>query len=353
MQHPDYKHLHRTAFANMGLQLPLDGAKDGDLNTLSMGNARRLTDGSICPEITDTALNQTFGKVLNPTGQNEIPCPETPRDITIDWSHLKLGKRAAVEIKPKVRAIKRALKKWNDEHIQGFKKSLEADLSDRTMPIPTTGYTLQLADVLAMTKMFNAKYGDRGEQILFNNILGLDVFNDNGGIWRAPPPPGDERWVNWEGLQIDGTGNCIPKDAAIRRVLKDVDALNETPRVPRRTLTMNDAADRVRVDRDCLALHLHHQLPQQWERMRSEVYVRTLWKPSANDQMNAEQLKRLNISRAKGIELGISWQDYEQWYNLFQIEVEERMLDTVGQRGVIVSTGLCIFNSLTRHRMFL
>ena len=41
-----------------------------------------------------------------------------------------------------------------------------------------------------------------------------------------------------------------------------------------------------------------------------------------------------------GIELGYTWEEYSVWYNHMQTEVEERMLDVVGQRAVSLKEGM-------------
>lgn len=335
--------MHAQAFANMGLLLPLNGRRDGDLDTLSLGHGRRLIDGDECPTQRAVVLRQSWSKVPNPSGTIDILCPHTPKSLDVDWTHLLAKDQVQEQVDPKLHSIQRALRKWNRNHIECFKSALARDITDRTEPLPVAGCALELADVMAMSKMFNSKFGTpHGEKKLFCDILGLPTYTAKGDILFAARK--GATLVNWKELSTT-SGACIAKDAAIRRVLMDVDALNARATVSIRQLTVAGAVERVSVERDIVAMLLHQQrLPNEWQRMKSAVYVRTLWKPSAGQQPTAEQLTRLNESRMLGIELGFTWEEYSVWYNRLQREVEERMLDVVGQRGVSLKVGM--FNAL-------
>ena len=340
MYDPKFRVLHGESWHNKGLTLPLSGEKDGDMDTIHIGHGRRYTDGTLNRDLRARALDEVYGKVINPDGTIKIDRPETPKDMTRDWGHLKRDDKEEAQCSKKIFQIKRSLRAWNDQHIKCFKACLDSDFSDRSNPLPTAGHILELADVQAMTKMFVKKFGPRGEHKLFNEILGLPVHDENGRIFSAAKKP----LYDWSKVPVL-KGQCIAKDAAIKRVLKEVEAHNTGGDGPLAVLNRTSAADSVGTERDFVFVMLNdEELPREWDHMKGEVYVRTIWKPSAADSMSRQQLDWRNASREKGIEFGYSWMDYDDWYDRFQIEVEERMLDTVAQTDQ--SSNIGTFNEL-------
>ena len=324
MEQPQYLRLHLMSWVNCGFHLPADGSRDDDPNSIVVGHWHCLYNNPWPEELSTEALQQTFCKVVNAQGRLSVPVHDTRRPERIDWECLDDSEPKEFQDDPKVRAIMYALEQWNEKRVKEFNHRLQQDLTQRENPMPTNGFFLETTGVLALTTMFNEKYGEsEGERVLFNDILGLPVFSRKGQIVTMPKTKG--KW-DWRGVP-SGRRLCMRADTALQRITRS-ETLKSQQIGSRTTVSRHNVAAMVEEDVLFVVNVLHDgDVPMGFDDVRDLVYERSLRKRSRGSQADDRDIAAMNHARRNGSEIGYSLQGEERWYILFQVEVEQRMLD--------------------------